>query len=118
MDHDVLADDLTHPVSRVHTYDTVLALGGGGAYLGIVIATPLDASARSLARLQEKQRFYLDSFYSEFGREQWGTPKSGKMKVYVSVHPASSQEAFETLDAFCDQARGRGIEVVISKTTP
>jgi hypothetical protein len=113
---DELTDDLTHPIATVHSYDAVLTLGGGGVYLGIVIAAPLDASARSLARLREKQRFYLDSFFSEFGREKWGTPKDGKMKIYVSVHPASSQEAFKILDAFCDEARGRGIEILISKT--
>src|SRR5205823_4459251 len=84
-----LTDDLMHPIPRVHAYDTVLTLGGGGAYLGMVIAAPLDAGTRSLSRLREKQRFYLDSFYSEFGRKEWGTPKDGKMKIYVSVHPES-----------------------------
>lgn len=57
-----------------------------------VIAAPLDAGTRSLQRLREKLGVYPDSFHSELGRKQWGTPRDGKMKIYVSVHPASSQE--------------------------
>lgn len=113
-----LSDDPSHPIPRVHAYDTVLALGDGGAYLGIVIAAPLDATARSLRRLREKQKFYLESFYSEFGRKEWGTPKEGKMRIYINVHPSSSQEVFGTLRAFCGEARSRGVEVVITEETP
>jgi hypothetical protein len=98
--HMLFADDPAHPISIVHAYDTVLTLGGGGAYLGIVISAPLDASTRSSARLREKLRFYLDSFHSEFGRNEWGTPRDGKMKIYVSVHPASSEETLNILNAF------------------
>ena len=113
-----LADDSTHPIPSVHIYDFVLTLGGGGAYLLITIATPLDASARSLARLNEKLRFYLESFWSEFGRREWGTPKEGKMKIYVNIHPNSSQKAFERLDSFLAEAHDRGVDVVIMKGAP
>jgi hypothetical protein len=113
-----LNDDLMHPIPRVHAYDTMVILGDGGAYLGMVIAAPLDASTRSLSRLREKQRFYLDSFYSEYGRREWGTPKDGKMKIYVSVHPESSEEAFEMLNTFEREARDRGVEVVMMKSIP
>ena len=109
------ADDLAHPIPCVYAYDTVLTFADGGAYLGIVIAAPLDASIRSLARLREKLSFYLDSFYSAFGRKEWSTPKSGKMKIYVNVHPESSQETFRILDAFDIEASSRGVELVISK---
>lgn len=113
-----LSDDPNHPIPNVHAYDTVLTLGSGGAYLGIVIAAPLDATMRSLCRLREKQKFYLESFYSEFGREQWGTPKEGKMKIYINIHPSSSKEVFDVLGAFCNEARGRGVEVTITREIP
>lgn len=109
-----LADDFAHPIPRVYAYDTVLTLGGGGAYIGIVIAAPLDASERSLSRLRAKQRFYLESFFSDFGHKQWGTPKDRKMKIYVNIHPASSPQAFEVLHAFESEARDRGVDVVVS----
>ena len=32
-------------------------------------------------RLRAKEEFYLDSLYSEWGRNEWGTPKKGKMKI-------------------------------------
>lgn len=62
-----LADDPGHPIARVFAYDTALTFEGGGAYLGIVIATPLDASSRSLMRLREKEKFYLDSSFPSGG---------------------------------------------------
>lgn len=108
-------DDLAHPIPCVYAYDTVLTFAGGGAYLGIVIAAPLDASIQSLARLRAKLTFYLDGFYSAFGRKQWSTPKSGKMKIYVNVHPESSEQTFRILDAFDAEASSRGVELVISK---
>lgn len=107
-------DDLAHPIPRVYTYDTVLTFAGGGAYLGIVIAAPLDASTRSLARLREKLRFYLDSFQSDFGRKEWGTPKPGKMKIYINVHPQSSEETLQILKTFHPEASARGVELVIN----
>lgn len=110
-----LADDSKNPIPSVNVYDAVLSIGGGGAYLGIVISTSLDASARSLARLNEKLRFYLDSFWSEFGHREWGTPKEGKMKIYVRIHAGSSQEIFERLDSFGAEARSRGVDVVITR---
>jgi hypothetical protein len=81
----------------VYAYDADLTFDGGGAYLAIVIAAPLDASTRSIARLQERLRFYLDSFYSEFGQKTWGTPVTGKIKIYVRVHPNSSDQTFQIL---------------------
>jgi hypothetical protein len=111
-------DDLEHPIPRLHAYDTVVAIDGGGAYIGMVIATPLDASPRSLQRFREKQAFYLESFFSEYGRREWGTPREGKMKIYVTLHPESSAEAFEMLKVFESEARGRSVDVVISTSKP
>lgn len=111
-------DDPTHVISRLYAYDTVLTMEGGGAYIGMVIAAPLDASRRSLDRFRKKQRFYLESFFSDYGRREWGTPKEGKMKIYVTIHPESSAEAFEMLKSFDREARSRGVEVIISIGMP
>lgn len=111
-------DDWEHPIPSVYAYDFELTLGGGGAYIGIAIGSPLDASPYSLARLNEKLRFYLDSFWSEFGRQEWGTPKEGKMKIYVHIHPGTSQEVFDRLDSFRAEARARGVDVVVTREAP
>jgi hypothetical protein len=109
-------DEPGHPIPCVYTYDTALTFAGGGAYLGIVIATPLGADAQSLARLKEKLSFYLESLYSEFGRQEWGTPVPGKMKIYARVHPNSSEETFKILDIFhADEAAPRGVQLIITK---
>jgi hypothetical protein len=115
-DIDELADDFSHPIRQVRVFDTVLPLQGGGAYVGIVIATPLDASKRSILRLKEKSQFYLESFFAVHGREVWGTPKVGKMRIYVNIHPDSSAAAFHELDNFRELARERGVDVLIEKT--
>jgi len=39
------------------------------------------------------------------------------MKIYVSIHPESSEDAFTLLDDFSRQAQDRGVEIVISTTT-
>jgi len=107
-------DDFEHPIPRVYAYDTVLALGNGGAYLGVVIASPLDASPRSLARLREKLRFYLESFFSDFALKEWKTPKEGKMRIYINIHSESCKDAFEIIGTFEEQAHGRGVLLRIS----
>jgi hypothetical protein len=115
-DDEILKDDALHPIPAVHSYDTVLTFDGGGAYLGIVIATPIDASERSLHRLKEKQRFYLESFYSDYGHEMWNTPKEGKMRIYFKIHPDSSEVVFKLVEGFSEVARSRGVQVVVSET--
>jgi len=106
--------DSDHPISDLTVFDTVLTFDGGGAYLGMVIARPLDASTRSIKRFAEKQRRYLDAFFSEQGQREWGTPKPGKMKIYVRIHPASSPSALAMLHSFEEEASARGIEVKVS----
>jgi hypothetical protein len=66
-----LADDSSHPIPRVYAYDTALTFKGGGAYLGIVIATPLDATSRSLMRLREKRRIDPSTPLISFNRSNY-----------------------------------------------
>jgi hypothetical protein len=113
---DDLADDFSHPIRQVHIFDTVLPLQGGGAYIGVVVASPLDDTQRSITRLREKLRFYLENFFTTHGRDVWGTPKAGKMRIYVNIHPDSSTLAFRVLDDFREEALHRGVHVIIRRT--
>ena len=110
----MLSVDESHPIVSVHAFDNVITFDGGGAYLGMVIASPLDSSERSMARLVEKQQFYLDSFFSDYGKNEWGTPREGKMVIFVSLHPSSSPAVFEQFRSFEEMARRRGVQVEIS----
>jgi hypothetical protein len=40
-----LVDDSAHSISSVNVYDAVLTMEGDGAYLGIVIAAPVDTNS-------------------------------------------------------------------------
>jgi len=115
-DDELFGDDENNPISFVHRYDTVVTFDGGGAYLGIVIAAPLLSDHRSIARLKEKLRFYLESFFSPFGQQTWQTPREGKMKIYIKIHHDSCPEAFAIMQNFKDVAARRGVELVISIT--
>lgn len=40
------------------------------------------------------------------------------MKIYIKVHPDSSEEMFKILDCFhADEAAPRGVQLIISKIT-
>ena len=106
-----LDPDESHAIANVHSYDGVITFEGGGVYLGMVISAPLDESERTLARFAEKQRFYLESFFSEYGKREWGTPRENKMKIFVDIHRRSSAAAFELLKRFELEANGRGVEL-------
>jgi hypothetical protein len=58
----------------------------------------------------------LDSFHSDFGRKEWDTPKPGKMKIYIDVHPQSSEQTFQTIETFHAKASAQGVELVINRT--
>lgn len=107
-------DDESHPIARIYVYDQVVTFDGGGAYLGFVITRPLDSSQYSLARFSEKQRFLLESFFSDYGRTTWGTPRAGKMKIFISLHPDSSPAAFELLRRFEEESKLRGVELRVT----
>jgi hypothetical protein len=111
LNEDSIAIDDSHPIANIHSYDSVVKFEGGGAYLGMVVSSPLDQSPRSLSRFAAKQRFYLESFFSEYGKKEWGTPVECKMKIFIRMHPASSASAFESLESFKREAGRHGVEV-------
>jgi len=110
---DIYDDDASHPIPEVNVIDSVVSLEGGGAYYGLVIAAPMQADTRSLQRLARKLRNYADDFYSP-ASDRAGTPTSGKMRIYVAVHPGSDPLIFDVLEAQREPLRQRLIDLVIT----
>ena len=60
-----------------------------------VAAEPMSVDARSRKRPQRKSQNYIDDFFTEESARLRGTPKKGKMRIYVNVRPDSDPKAFE-----------------------
>src|SRR5262245_15135350 len=109
----LFADDDSHPIPRVGVIDAVTTFKGGGAYYGLVIATPLESDERSIARLVKKLEGYVSDFFSRESAAAQGTPKPGKMRIYVNVHPDSDPRVFEILREYEPGIRDNGIKLIV-----
>jgi hypothetical protein len=107
-----LAIDEHHPIPRVDAYDTLLKTERG-AYLGLVIASPLRDDAHSRQRLQRKLEIYLEYFQSPEYRERCGPPKPDRSRIYVSIHSTSDPAMLDLVNHFLDQMLVNGITPVL-----
>ena len=98
MPTDLLADDAEHPIPNVGVIDVVTNLKGGGAYYGLVIASPLKGDVKSQQRLLQKLKNYIGDFYSPQSLEMNGAPTPKKAKIYVKIHPDSDPVIFALLN--------------------
>jgi hypothetical protein len=80
--------DERHPIPRVDAYDALLTTDQG-AYLGLVIASPLRDDEVSRIRLQRKLEMYMTYFQSPEYRDRCGAPSPTHCKIYVSIHSKS-----------------------------
>jgi len=114
-ENELLFDDDSHPIPCVHVIDAWISLDGGGAYFGLVIASPLYYDERSIFRLNRKFEGYVSEFFSPNAMVNYGTPKAGKMRIYVSIHPESDRRVFEILEEFEHRIGEKGIRLIVSK---
>ena len=109
----ILEDDATHPIRSVRIIDTVTKLNGGGEYLGIVIASPLQGDKRSITRLNAKLKMYVDEFETERFLNVKRLADKNRMMIYVSIHPSSAPEAFRLLEEARPLIEKKGIKFVV-----
>lgn len=108
-------DDDTHPIPSLSVIDVYVTLVGGGATLGVVIASPLDDSPRSVVRLFQKIEGYLDFVNGEEYRAQCGAPDSSRTMIEVALHPDSSLEIRELLERVAQDCDERGARLVVKE---
>jgi hypothetical protein len=94
---DTAENDDSHPIPSLDVIDVNAIKRSGGADQGIVIATPLDASARSIFRLFTKIDGYLNYIASDEFRSECGRPSAETTSIVVDIHPDSTRDIFELL---------------------
>jgi uncharacterized protein YtpQ (UPF0354 family) len=104
---DSAQEDASHPIPRLDVIDVNGIRRGGGADLLIVIASPLDDSARSIFRLFTKIDRYLNDIATEEFRRECGPPSPETTRIVVRIHARSAPEVFELLEAAAPWARVR-----------
>jgi hypothetical protein len=95
---DVAQQDDSHPIPRLDVIDVNAIKRGGGADQVIVIASPLDASPRSVFRLFTKIDGYLNYLASEHFREECGPPSPASTRIVVRIHSGSAHDIFALLE--------------------
>lgn len=105
--------DASHPIPNTELIDVTVSLKNGGASYGLVIAQPLVADERSQKRLLRKLERYLNDFHSAAAKQRFGTPRRDRMKIHVSIHPASDPLIFELLEKCRDWVEGNSVSLVV-----
>ena len=100
-------DDAQHPIPRLDVIDISGIRRDGVVDLVIVIASPLDASARSVFRLFTKIDGYLNHIASQDFRQDRGPPSPETTRVVIRMHPDSSREVFAALEGAASWVRTR-----------
>jgi hypothetical protein len=106
----------THPIASLDGFDNVVAFDRG-AYLGLVIASPLKDDEVSRARLRKKIELYVGYFLSQEYRDRHGCPGLDRSRIYVSVHAGSDASMLKLIETYSDDVRGNGITLIIKLTT-
>jgi hypothetical protein len=112
---DAAQEDASHPIPRLDVIDVNAIRRGGGADLLIVIASAMDASARSVFRLFTKIDRYLNDIATEEFRRECGAPSPQTTRIVVRVHPRSSSAIFELLEAAAPGVRLRNARLDVER---
>jgi uncharacterized protein YtpQ (UPF0354 family) len=112
---DAAQEDASHPIPRLDVIDVNAIRRGGGADLLIVIASAMDASARSVFRLFTKIDRYLNDIATEEFRRECGAPSPQTTRIVVRVHPRTSSEIFGLLEAAAPWVRLRNARLDVER---
>jgi hypothetical protein len=98
MSEDFFDYDEAHPIPNLEVVDVYTVKKGGGAWLSIVIASPLQDDDRSLERLLKKIERYLDFTRAPEFVAACGVATVANTEVQVLIHPQSAPLAFKLLE--------------------
>jgi uncharacterized protein YtpQ (UPF0354 family) len=110
--------DDTHPIPDLQVIDVHGVKKGGGSDLLVIVASPLQADARSIFRLARKLDGYLQEINSDAYRSECGTPGAGVTSIIVRLHPRSDPAVEEVLGYAVSWAEKRNASLRVEKITP
>jgi hypothetical protein len=105
-------EDANHPIPRLDTVDTEVTTYRG-AYVGLIISTPLRDDATSRARLHRKFELYLGYFQSPKYRERCGAPMPDRSKIFVDIHAGSDPSMLQLVEGYMAQVSQNGIDPIL-----
>jgi uncharacterized protein YtpQ (UPF0354 family) len=110
--------DDAHPIPNLQVIDIHAVKKGGGSDLVVVVASPLQADARSIFRLMRKLDGYLQEINSDGYRNDCGAPSPGATSIIVRLHPRSDPAVEEVLAAAVSWAEARNASLRVEKIMP
>jgi uncharacterized protein YtpQ (UPF0354 family) len=102
--------DDTHPIPNLTVIDVHGVRESGGSVMSMIIATPMDATPRSIFRLFRKLTGHLDYKDTAEYREQCG---DGMTDIEVSIHPDSDAAVFDLLAVLPDFVERHGARLAV-----
>jgi len=105
-------EDVNHPIPRLDVLDTVVTTERG-AYVGILISTPLRDDPISRARLRRKIELSLGYFAGADYLARFGPADPAHSKLYLSVHANSDAGMIELIEQYCAQFPASGVAAVL-----
>ena len=106
------AEDRDHPIPRLDTLDVHVETKRG-AFVAIIIATPLRDDEMSRARLQEKVEVSLSYFQSAEYREKYGTPCRAHSRIWIKVHCNSDTAMLQLIEHYRKQIEANDLTAVV-----
>lgn len=105
-------EDPSHPIPRLDTLDVHLSTDQG-AYVGIVVASPLRDDNMSRARLQQKVEVSVSYFQSAEYREKYGLPCREHSRLWINVHCDSDATMLQLIEYYRAQIEANGMTAVV-----
>lgn len=109
--------DETHPLPNLDVID-VLAKKSTGTDIGVVVARPLGADARSIFRLCRKLDAHLQEVNSRDYQEEFGPTTPQTTSISVHLHRRSDPQVERILLAAAGWARRRHVSLRVDKIKP
>jgi hypothetical protein len=109
--------DDTHPIPNLEVIDVHLKKEGGSG-LGVVVASPLSADARSIFRLLRKLDVYLETINSSEYQAECGPSTAKTTSIIIRLHPGSDPAVESILGAAASWAEARNASLRVEKIKP
>jgi uncharacterized protein YtpQ (UPF0354 family) len=107
--------DESHPIPKLDVIDIHARKRSGGSDLVMIVASALNADARSVYRLFAKLDAYLREINSVAYREEFGQASSESTAIIVKLHPDTDPVIAKLLSSYAKWVEGRNARLTIEE---